>query len=63
MQDTSATDEIQDVLTGLGEALAAGDVDRALTFFAEDCYWRDFVSFTCNTITLEGKDAIADMMG
>ncbi|WP_256837729.1 NAD(P)/FAD-dependent oxidoreductase [Ornithinimicrobium faecis] len=62
MQDTSAADEIQDVLTGLGEALAARDVDRALTFFAEDCYWRDFVSFTWNMITLEGQDAIADML-
>lgn len=62
MQDMEAAGEIQQALTGLGEALRARDVERALEFFAEDTYWRDFVAFTWNLITLEGKPAIADML-
>ncbi len=30
--------------------------------FADECYWRDFLSFTWNIITLEGRDAIAAMV-
>ena len=30
--------------------------------FADECYWRDFVAFTWNIITLEGRDAIAAMV-
>jgi putative flavoprotein involved in K+ transport len=30
--------------------------------FGEECYWRDFVAFTWNIITLEGRDAIAAMV-
>ena len=30
--------------------------------FAEDCYWRDLVSFTWNIITLEGKEKIKAML-
>lgn len=57
MQDTTPTaaEEIQQVLDGLDQALAAGDVDRALELFQDNCYWRDFVAFTWNLITLEGK--------
>lgn len=29
--------------------------------FAEDCYWRDFVAFSWNIITVEGRAAIAHM--
>src|SRR5262245_33349587 len=30
--------------------------------FSEECYWRDFLAFTWNIITLEGRDAIAAMV-
>jgi putative flavoprotein involved in K+ transport len=30
--------------------------------FGDECYWRDFVAFTWNIITLEGRDAIAAMV-
>lgn len=62
MQDTAAAQEIREFLTGFTEALKAHDIDRAVGYFADDCYWRDFVSFTWNMITLEGKPAIADML-
>ncbi len=29
--------------------------------FVEDCYWRDFVSFSWNIVTVEGLKGIADM--
>ena len=33
---------------------------RAL--FADECYWRDLVAFTWNIVTLEGSDAIGEMV-
>ena len=30
--------------------------------FAVDSFWRDLVSFTWNIKTIEGRDAIADML-
>ena len=62
MQDTAAAQELEQLLAGFGEALAARDLDRALDYFADECYWRDFVSFTWNMITLEGKQAVRDML-
>jgi putative flavoprotein involved in K+ transport len=39
---------------------APGDADWG-SLFVEECYWRDFVAFTWNIITLEGAPAIAAM--
>ncbi|WP_328350803.1 NAD(P)/FAD-dependent oxidoreductase [Mycobacterium sp. NBC_00419] len=44
-------------------ALAARDIDRAAAKFATDSFWRDLVSFTWNIKTVEGRDAIAGMLG
>jgi putative flavoprotein involved in K+ transport len=30
--------------------------------FGDECYWRDFIAFTWNIITLEGRDEIAAMI-
>ncbi|MDF2097390.1 NAD(P)/FAD-dependent oxidoreductase [Aquibaculum arenosum] len=49
-------------LSGLGDALARADVDATLALFHDDCYWRDFVAFTWNVKTVEGKAALADML-
>ena len=48
-------------LAKFGDALAARDIDALKAQFAEDCYWRDLVSFTWNIKTMEGRDAIGDM--
>ncbi|MEX0284349.1 MAG: NAD(P)-binding domain-containing protein [Paracoccaceae bacterium] len=48
-------------LAKFADALTARDVDALKALFAEDCYWRDLVSFTWNIKTMEGRDAIADM--
>lgn len=42
--------------------LAKGDIAATLELFAEDCYWRDFVAFTWNVKTTEGKPAIEAML-
>ena len=49
-------------LEDFGGALERGDVAAATALFAEDCYWRDLVAFTCNISTAEGRPAIADML-
>ena len=43
-------------------ALAAGDAEAASNLFAIESYWRDLVAFTWNFKTLEGRDAIKDML-
>jgi hypothetical protein len=50
-------------LTAFGAALAAGDAAAAAELFVPDCYWRDLIAFTWNVKTLEGRDAIAGMLG
>ncbi|MDN5569037.1 MAG: NAD(P)/FAD-dependent oxidoreductase [Paracoccus sp. (in: a-proteobacteria)] len=62
MLDSTVTDRAQAVLSELGDALTAGDIDRATELFVSDCYWRDLVSFTWNLRTLEGPDQVADML-
>nr|WP_111298440.1 NAD(P)/FAD-dependent oxidoreductase [Paracoccus saliphilus] len=62
MLDTTTAARAQAVLDALGEALAAGDIDRACDLFVTDCYWRDLVSFTWNIRTMEGPDQVAEML-
>ncbi|MHA7300872.1 NAD(P)-binding domain-containing protein [Pseudarthrobacter sp. MDT1-22] len=49
-------------LTELDTALQRRDVDAALELFEDDSYWRDFVAFTWNLKTLEGKADIRQML-
>ncbi len=49
-------------VSAFADALSARDVDRATALFADECYWRDLVSFTWNLKTVEGREAIADML-
>jgi putative flavoprotein involved in K+ transport len=62
MLDGKADAEMEQVLGALNEALIARDVSAAANLFTDDSYWRDLVTFTWNINTLEGKDAIADML-
>ncbi|WP_218614366.1 NAD(P)/FAD-dependent oxidoreductase [Pseudonocardia sp. KRD291] len=49
-------------VSAFADALSARDVDRVTSLFAEDCYWRDLVSFTWNLKTVEGREQVADML-
>ena len=61
MTNSSPTARVSEWLTQFGEALEKRDLDTLTGLFAEDCYWRDLVSFTWNIKTMEGRDAIAEM--
>jgi putative flavoprotein involved in K+ transport len=43
-------------------ALSKSDAKTAAALFADECFWRDLVSFTWNIITLEGRAAIEAML-
>ncbi|TDL33756.1 NAD(P)/FAD-dependent oxidoreductase [Arthrobacter nitrophenolicus] len=49
-------------LASLDSALQHRDVDAALDLFEDESYWRDFVAFTWNLKTLEGKADIRRML-
>ena len=53
---------LSDLLDRFGQALAAGDIDTAVSLFQEDCYWRDLVTFTWNIKTMEGRDQVRHML-
>ncbi|MEO0819647.1 MAG: NAD(P)/FAD-dependent oxidoreductase [Pseudomonadota bacterium] len=48
-------------LAKFSAALDARDSAALKALFAEECYWRDFVAFTWNLKTMEGRDAIGEM--
>ncbi len=62
MLDDTTTEETRQVLDGLNEAFAAGDVEAARALFLDDSYWRDLVAFTWNLRTVEGPEGVGDML-
>jgi putative flavoprotein involved in K+ transport len=44
------------------QALSTGDIATISGLFAAECYWRDLVAFTWNIRTVEGREAIAQML-
>jgi len=59
----SPRDIAQPWLTALAQALASGDPEAGAALFQADACWRDLVAFTWNIVTLEGRAAIATMLG
>ncbi|PZQ64333.1 MAG: FAD-dependent oxidoreductase [Phenylobacterium zucineum] len=49
-------------LDAFGLALASGAPDAVAALFVEDGFWRDFAAFTWDLRTLEGREAIRDML-
>lgn len=49
-------------LAEFASALKRADTDAAAALFADECYWRDLVSFTWNIVTLESRSAISGML-
>ncbi len=62
IETSSPSAVVSDWPSGFGAALEAGDIDTAVSMFADDSYWRDLVSFTWNLKTVEGHDGIRDML-
>ncbi len=57
-----ANQQVEQWLREFSAALESGDIDGALALFGEECFWRDFVAFTWNLNTSEGRDAIKSML-
>ncbi len=49
-------------ISAFDNALSGSDIDAVLNLFDEDCYWRDFLTFTWNLDTAEGPDSIRKML-
>ena len=49
-------------LNTLENVLVSGDVAAAAALFCDDCYWRDFIAFTWNIITIERRAGVAAML-
>lgn len=58
----NADSAVEQWLAAFDEALRAGQPDRAAELFEPDGYWRDFVAFTWNLRTLEGREEIHRML-
>jgi putative flavoprotein involved in K+ transport len=59
---TTATERVSDWLAAFDAALKSSDVTAAASLFADECFWRDLVTFTWNIKTMEGRDEIAKML-
>ena len=44
------------------QALTTGDLNKIVTLFADDSYWRDLTAFTWNIKTMEGREQIREML-
>ncbi|SDZ77608.1 flavin-containing monooxygenase [Rubrimonas cliftonensis] len=62
MDAIAPTGKVTTFLAKLNDALEAQDADAAAALFATECYWRDLVALTWNIKTMEGRDAIAEML-
>lgn len=62
MSHSNAVEKAHAFFASLDNALASEDIDAAVGLFADECYWRDLVSFTWNIKTVEGKEQVRDML-
>ena len=63
MGEINATGQANEWLAKFGETLARRDVSAAAALFEDSGYWRDLVAVTWNIKTMEGRGAIAAMLG
>jgi putative flavoprotein involved in K+ transport len=49
-------------LADFHDALVTRDKARFQSLFADECYWRDFLAFTWDIVTLEGRERIRNML-
>ncbi len=58
----SPTERVHAWFAAFEATLAAADGEAAAALFAEECYWRDLVTFTWNITTVEGRAGVADLV-
>ena len=49
-------------LADFGEAMEAGDVERAAGMFGEQSFWRDLIAFSWNITTVEGPAGVRELL-
>lgn len=59
---SAPADRISAWLSRFEALLQAGKLEHAADLFHEDCYWRDFVAFSWNIVTVEGRGGVAKML-
>ncbi|TCK21544.1 NAD(P)/FAD-dependent oxidoreductase [Pseudonocardia endophytica] len=62
LEKSAARTTAETWLTAFADALSARDVERAVSLFAAECYWRDLIAFTWNMKTVEGHDGVTDLL-
>lgn len=62
MNSSTPNHRVSAWLDRLSDALHKRDSEAAAALFAPQSFWRDFVTFTWNLKTLEGRDEIAAML-
>ncbi len=60
--ENMANAQVEQWLSTFGQALSEGNIDNAVSHFDDECYWRDFLTFTWNLDTSESPDAIRAML-
>ncbi|HVY86948.1 MAG TPA: NAD(P)/FAD-dependent oxidoreductase [Caulobacterales bacterium] len=61
--DPSPTQQLHDWLAAFEHALRDRDAPAVAALFAgRECFWRDFVAFTWNIATMDGREAIRAML-
>src|SRR3954447_18131178 len=59
---TEPAAQVRQWLSSFEKALARGDSAAAAELFLETSYWRDLVAFTWNIKTVEGPEAVKDLL-
>lgn len=62
MANACSVRAVEQWLAAFQVALARGDAAEACELFVEDCFWRDIVAFTGDIRTLEGREAVRDLI-
>ena len=57
-----ANQQLEQWIAAFEKGLSTSNIDAVVSLFDEDCYWRDFLTFTWNLDTSEGPDAIRNML-
>ena len=58
----SSSQQVAEWLAEFAAALERGDATAVADLFGEECYWRDLVAMTWNIKTMEGREAIREML-
>jgi putative flavoprotein involved in K+ transport len=62
MARIAPAEQAADWLKAFAAALDRQDIAGATALFEDACYWRDLLAFTWNIKTVEGRDAVQDML-